>query len=80
MWDMMNIGGNGLGMGVMMLSMLLFSLLFLVLLVLGVVALARYLGSTTNRPNHNPLETLKELYARGEIDQKEFEQKKKDLA
>ena len=56
-------------------------LLFWVLLILGVVALIRYLGkSGQSQEGKNPLEILKERYARGEIDKKEFEEKKRDLA
>lgn len=55
-------------------------LLFWVLLILGVVALLRYLGRSGQHDNcKTPLEILKERYARGEIDKKEFEQMKKDL-
>src|SRR3989344_3543867 len=55
-------------------------LLFWILLILGVVALIRYLGrSSQGQENKTPLDILKERYARGEIDKKEFEEKKKDL-
>ncbi|OGC53219.1 hypothetical protein A2709_02575 [candidate division WWE3 bacterium RIFCSPHIGHO2_01_FULL_43_9] len=54
-------------------------LLFLVLLILGVVALVRYLArSGQSREDKTPLDILKERYARGEINKKEFEEKKKD--
>lgn len=53
-----------------------------VLLILGVVALVRYLGGTskTTKDEKTPLDILKERYARGDIDKKEFEEKKKDLS
>ncbi|RJQ24451.1 SHOCT domain-containing protein [Candidatus Parcubacteria bacterium] len=55
-------------------------ILFWVLLVLGVVALIRYLGkSGSSREDKTPLDILKERYARGEIGKKEFEEKKQDL-
>jgi len=57
-------------------------LLFWILLILSVVALFRYLGvSTRSRDKEkSPLDILKERYARGEINKKEFEEKKKDLS
>jgi len=55
-------------------------LLFWILLILGVVALLRYLGRSGQQQNHRtPLDILKERYARGEIDKKELEEMKKDL-
>ena len=57
-------------------------LLFWILLILGVVALLRYLGGSgkTTENDKTPLDILKERYARGEIDKKEFEEKKKDIS
>src|SRR3989344_5421423 len=89
MW-MMGGGGNpmmGTGWGNMMggwngfgifgwLSMIL----FWSLIILGIVALIRYLGrSGPSQEDKKPLEILKERYAKGEIDKKEFEAKKRDL-
>ena len=55
-------------------------LIFWVLLILGIVALVRYLGrSGQNQEDKTPLDILKERYARGEINKKEFEEKKRDL-
>lgn len=56
-------------------------ILFWILLILGVVALVRYLGGTTRDGNkgRSPLDILKERYAKGEIDKKEYEQMKKEL-
>ena len=56
-------------------------LLFWSLLILGVIALFRYLSGSgkTTKNDKTPLEILKERYARGEIDKKEFEEKKKAL-
>ncbi|MBI2074691.1 MAG: SHOCT domain-containing protein [Candidatus Levybacteria bacterium] len=56
-------------------------LIFWILLILGVVALIRYLGkSGLSRDAKTPLEILKKRYASGEINKKEFEEKKKDLS
>lgn len=57
-------------------------IIFWILIVLGVVALVRYLGGTrkdSTDKDKTPLDILKERYAKGEIDKKEFEDKKKDL-
>src|SRR3989344_607114 len=90
MW-MMGGGGNpmmGTGWGNMMGGWNGFGLLgwipmllFWILLILGVVALIRYLGGSgkTIKDDKTPLDILKERYARGEIDKKEFEEMKKDL-
>ncbi|OGH29914.1 MAG: hypothetical protein A3B41_05170 [Candidatus Levybacteria bacterium RIFCSPLOWO2_01_FULL_37_26] len=74
-WGNMMGGWNGFG-----LLGWIPMLLFWILLILGVVALIRYLGrSSQGQENKTPLDILKERYARGEIDKKEFEEKKKDL-
>ena len=58
--------------------------LWWILIVLGIVLLARWLLSgSPGRGGHastgRALEILKERYARGEIDKQEYEQKKRDL-
>lgn len=58
----------------------LLMLLFWALLILSVIALIRYLTLTgRSREGNSPIDILKERYARGEVDKKEFEARKKDL-
>ena len=75
-WNNMMGGWNGFG-----LLGWIPMLLFWILLILGVVALLRYLGGSgrSGDKGKSPLDILKERYAKGEIDKKEFEQMKKDL-
>jgi len=75
MWD-----GGWLGMGFGMIG----TLLFWVLIILGIVALGKWLaGAQTSAgalPAKTALDIVKERYARGEIGKDEFEQKKRDLS
>jgi len=79
MWggEMMGWGGGWGWFGV------LHMLLWWLLIILGIVVLAKWLFGGASRP-HAPerraLEILAERYARGEINREEFEQKKKDLS
>jgi len=75
-WNNMMGGLNGLG-----LLGWVPMVLFWAILILGVIALFRYLGSSgkTVKDNETPLDILKERYAKGEIDKKKFEDMKKDL-
>ena len=64
----------------------IFMIIFWILVIIGLVLLIKWLfvsskgyPSSHLRGSSNALEILKERYARGEIDKKEFEEKKKDL-
>lgn len=81
MHNMMDLGtmwGTG-----MMLFMIIFWGAVLALVIVGIVYLFRLLqagASERMRGQETPLDILKKRYASGEIDKKEFEEKKKDLS
>ena len=73
---MTHIAWCGLGFGWIFII-----LLFWILLILGIIFLIRRLLTSVHKgeTRKTALEILKERYARGEIDKKEFEEKKRDL-
>lgn len=62
----------GWGGGIMMV-------VFWVLLIALIVWVVNEIKGNSSRGSSSALEILKERYAKGEIDKKEFEEKKKDL-
>jgi putative membrane protein len=57
-----------------------FMALFWVLVILALVALAKWLSSTRDGgPTRRPLDILQERYARGEITRDQYEQMRRDL-
>lgn len=63
----------------------IFMVLWWVILIVGIVALVRWLGASSfGAPGHGgehrqPLDILKERYARGEINEQEFQKIKREL-
>ncbi len=57
----------------------LFMILFWVLVIAGVVALIKWLASSSTRRDETPLEILKTRDARGEINKEEYERMRREL-
>jgi len=74
-WKMHPIWWWGWGIG-MMAMMFLFWVIFIVGLIVGIRWL---LGKGRERLPDSALETLRQRYARGEINREEFETRRKDL-
>ena len=78
MWEGDHWGGFGMVLGP------IFMILILVAIVIGVIYLLKHFGGISMTSDAGPaadraLTILKERYARGEIDSKEFEERKKLL-
>ena len=72
---MMQGFGHGWGMGFGWII----GIVILVIVILLVINATRNQAGQTNSGNKTPLDILKERYARGEIDNEEFEERKKNL-
>lgn len=70
-----DMSGPGWGMGIGWI----FMLLFWTLVILGIIAIVKWLSGSGNARNNTALEILQARYARGEIDQQEYQQKRNDL-
>jgi len=60
----------------------IFVILFWALIILGVIALAKWIlsaGSAGASDSKRPLDIIKERYARGEITREQYEQMRRDL-
>ncbi|OZA29411.1 MAG: electron transporter RnfE [Hydrogenophilales bacterium 17-61-9] len=60
----------------------IFMILWWVLIVVGIVALVKWVGAPSDaggRSDGKALDILKERYARGDIDDQEFQKRKRDL-
>ncbi len=77
---MMNDGSMAWGWGSgMMGTGFLFMLFFWALVILGIAALIKLLMGRGGGARKDPLEVLRERYARGDISREQFEQMNRDL-
>ncbi|MFQ5644743.1 MAG: SHOCT domain-containing protein [Thiogranum sp.] len=57
----------------------LFMWVFWILLVIIIVAVVKVLAGSNTPPGEKPMELLRKRYARGEIDEQEFERRRREL-
>ena len=82
-----NLGTFGMMGGIMMLIFWVLIIIIFIWLISWIISQNRYNSHNCcsgydydkNKKNNNALEILKERYAKGEIDKKDFEEKRKDL-
>jgi putative membrane protein len=85
----MDFAGGGLGFGIFAVVWLLVVVGFWVLVIVALILGIRWLIRQSNRdrlpppapgqPAEDPLEVLRHRYARGEIDEEEYERRRKTL-
>jgi len=77
MWETGAHGWSWIGLGLVPM------LLIWGLLILGIIAIVRWLSRTSppvrNREGNTPVDILRERFARGEIDEEEFEERTRIL-
>ncbi len=73
MFHDMNGFGWGMGFG------WFFMLLFWALVILGIIAIVKWLSGSNGERQKTALDILQERYARGDISREEYEEKKRDL-
>jgi len=73
MGDMGSFGWFGPGFG------WLFMILFWALVIAGIVALIKWLVSSSTQRGETPLDILKARYARGEIGREEYERMRREM-
>jgi len=77
MWDYMHTYHGGWGMGWFGFPLML---LFWGVLIFGIVMLVRFFSAERgSRAGTDPIDILKERYARGEISIEEYEERKRNL-
>ncbi len=72
-------GGHGWGMGWGMGFGWIIGLVVLIFIIWIIVRVVNNNKGTGRSDKRSPVDILKERYARGEIDKKEFDERKKDL-